>query len=174
MEFSYPSKSKESVTVLVDRPPPEQPDLHSVAVGEGEPGSSLVTAEQKRNGCVGNGARAALRSAEVGAFAKKKWIAASMEDRAMPVEDAATKMRGISDVGYDGTRSSAEVGASVREKWSLTTAASRTSFVSAKGGATWRNGLAWFCRISPIVTKPPPLLAAVFPWDREGACSEKA
>ncbi|MED6205144.1 hypothetical protein PIB30_015266 [Stylosanthes scabra] len=126
------------------------------------------------HGCVGNGARAVSRSAKVGAFAKKNWIAASMEDRAMPVEDAATKMRGISEVGYDGTRSSAEVGASVREKWSLTMAASRTSFVSAKGRATWRNELARFCRISPIVAKPPPLLAAIFPWDQEGACSEKA
>ncbi|MED6136715.1 hypothetical protein PIB30_058410 [Stylosanthes scabra] len=81
--------------------------------------------DQKRDGCVGDVTGGAMRSAEVDAFAKEKRITTMMEDRAMPVEDAAatveggaTKMRGSSGVGVvdDGTRSSAEVGASVREK----------------------------------------------------------
>ncbi|MED6146283.1 hypothetical protein PIB30_033108 [Stylosanthes scabra] len=137
-----------SVTVLVDRPPPEQPDLHLVTGSIAERRGRSLREEKVDSRVDGRQSHAGGRRSD--------------------------KDERHREVGYDGTRSSAEVGASVREKWSLTTAASRTSSVSAKGGAKWRNGLARFCRISPIVAKPPPLLAAVFPWDREGACLEKA
>ncbi|MED6195472.1 hypothetical protein PIB30_038160 [Stylosanthes scabra] len=40
-----------------------------------------------------------------------------------------------------------------------------------KGGDLRTQG---FCRVSPIVAKPPSLLAAIVPWDREGARLEKA
>ncbi|MED6151483.1 hypothetical protein PIB30_082967 [Stylosanthes scabra] len=108
-----------------------------------------------------------------------------MEDRAMRLKTVSRKMAFMSEVGDDdkaadltggghadvvdnGTGgSSAEVGASMKEKWTLSSAAGNMTSMTAKGGVALRNGEARFCRVSPIVAKPPPLLAAVFPWDRE-------
>ncbi|MED6160959.1 hypothetical protein PIB30_056239 [Stylosanthes scabra] len=159
----------------VTRPPPKptNPDSHTVALGE----ASTSTKHGERS--------TANNGAERGAFAKGKRMAVSMEDRATRLETMSRKTAFMSEVGDDdkaadltggghadvadnGTGgSSAEVGASVREKWTLSSAAGNTTSMTVKGGVALRNGEACFYRVSPIVAKPPPLLAAVFPWYRE-------
>ncbi|MED6206803.1 hypothetical protein PIB30_030120 [Stylosanthes scabra] len=58
----------------MQRPPPEPPDSYWFEVEDGEPESTVDedTADQKRNGCVGNGTGAAFRSAEVSTFVNDK------------------------------------------------------------------------------------------------------
>ncbi|MED6184623.1 hypothetical protein PIB30_049201 [Stylosanthes scabra] len=172
---------------MVQRPPLEPSNLTSqveengvsnsaedgtIAKGKVEDDNS---AYPKCGGYVGDITGGASRSAELGTFAKDKRIVAIMEDRAMLVENAvvmvggrATKMKSSGRVGVvdDGTGNSAEVSASVREKWSLSWAAGSTTFMTAKGWVVLRNEEAHFCRVSPIVVKPPPVIKAVFPWDR--------
>ncbi|MED6169169.1 hypothetical protein PIB30_019103 [Stylosanthes scabra] len=120
-----------SAMVVVDRPLPEPPDLHSLEVGDGEPESTVVTATAGL--CRTKNLRHTVTEthcgAEVGGVAKGKLSMLSMTT-------TATDLRCGSDVGYvdDGLR------ARLLRRFVLLT--------------------------------PPPLLAAVIPWNRDGEREE--
>ncbi|MED6215840.1 hypothetical protein PIB30_001979 [Stylosanthes scabra] len=208
---NYQGVFDRSATVVVDRPPPEPPDLGAFEVGKDEPASALITTEAgscrpddlidpvtgihrgaedsavtkgRGEGDVAkpNGSSVVIEdeddkpNAEVGLTTTVEDIDARLETESnkttgMPEFGSDDKATDLSGDGYaDNVNNealhNAEVVASVRGKWTFPSA--------AEGRVAWRNGRAPFCCARLLVAKPPPLLAAVLPWDREGARSEEA
>ncbi|MED6162607.1 hypothetical protein PIB30_072121 [Stylosanthes scabra] len=159
----------------VTRPPPKppNPDSHTMAFGEASTSTSTNRSERIT----------ANNGTEGGAFTEGKRMAATMEDRVMRLETVSRKTAFMAEVGDDDMAadltggghadvvnnriggSSVEVGISVREKWTLSSEAGSTISVTVKDGVALRNGEARFCRVSPIVAKPPLLPAVVLPWN---------
>ncbi|MED6157134.1 hypothetical protein PIB30_020452 [Stylosanthes scabra] len=137
----YRELADRNATVVVDRPPPEPPDLHSVAVGEGELGSSVIKAAVSSRRPENLETVTAIHSG---------------------AEDGVVAKGNVVDVGSaDLTRgSSAVVGASVEGMWTM---AGRTTAATVAYGGILTRRLRWFVSLTP-----PPLLAVVFPWDRDG------
>ncbi|MED6184199.1 hypothetical protein PIB30_045158 [Stylosanthes scabra] len=203
------------------------PDLNSIAVGECEPESAMVTA--KARSCrtedlsvavteiqIYGGTRSPIcaigadittlanDNAEDGAVTKGKVVHANAEpvlhftkdrvnqpppkppdlpsqaDNATDLsksgggeddEDVAITIGG-SDVSYvdDGSESSAEVGASAKEKRRTLVTFARGE-VAVETVMTTVRGCEMVRRAPSLVARPPPLLAAVLPWDRGKAVS---
>ncbi|MED6167554.1 hypothetical protein PIB30_003932 [Stylosanthes scabra] len=137
----YYGSDDQRATVVVDRPPPEPPDLHSVAVGEGEPGLSVSTAEESSRRPENLETVIAIHSG---------------------AEDSAVAKGNVVDVGSTDLNrgSSAVVGASAEGMWTATD--KTTAATVADGSLRARRLRRFFSLMSP------PLLAAIFPWDRGG------
>ncbi|MED6162736.1 hypothetical protein PIB30_073434 [Stylosanthes scabra] len=152
--------------VLVQRPPPEPPDLKSLVVrihngaedsafAKGNVDADLEPAETEEE--------LTIKGTEDVANLKRNGSAKEEEAAAL------TNRGGGGGNIDDGTTRSAEVGAFVKEKRRTIVAGVDATMT---GGGLQSQGL---CRVSPIVAKPPVLLAAVLPWDRaEAALTAKA
>ncbi|MED6113598.1 hypothetical protein PIB30_072404 [Stylosanthes scabra] len=146
----------------VTRPPPKppNPDSHTMAFGEASTSTSTNRSERST----------ANNGAEGGAFAEGKRKAATMEGSVMRLETVSRKTAFMTEVGDDNMAADLTGGGHAdivdnRIGGSSVEAGSTTS-VTAKGGVALRNGEARFYRVSPIVAKPPLLLAAILPWNR--------
>ncbi|MED6169152.1 hypothetical protein PIB30_018679 [Stylosanthes scabra] len=128
----YRGSADRNATVVVDRPPPEPPDLKSIAVVDGEPTSAVVTAAPSlcRSEDLTDAENMIHSGAKVGSFAKGKRMAAIKEDGAKPIEDGTATV--------------------------------------TNGGLRVRQLRRFF------LLNPPPLLAAVFPWNRDGDGEERS
>ncbi|MED6106072.1 hypothetical protein PIB30_001465 [Stylosanthes scabra] len=168
----YQELADRNATVVVERPPPKPPDLHSVAVGEGEPGSSVIKAEGRSRRPENLETVTAIHSsAEDGAVAKGN------------VDDDTTDLKHSGCVG-NGTGAasrSADVGAFADDKESLTEGV----VIGAEGSASLTGTVKNLHygdgdrrtsggqkrprrRVFPFFGKPPILLAVVLPWNRGG------
>ncbi|MED6173550.1 hypothetical protein PIB30_060495, partial [Stylosanthes scabra] len=139
-----------SATVVLQRPPPEPPDLNSVTVGEGEPALSMVTTESGscRTEDLLDTVTGIYNDAQDGAVTKGNVDSTEVE----PAEAG----NGVDD----GTESSSEVGASAKKKRRRITAGLDGTPRVTGGGLRAQE----LCCVSPIVSKPPPLMAAVLSW----------
>ncbi|MED6108203.1 hypothetical protein PIB30_021340 [Stylosanthes scabra] len=130
-----------STTVAVQRPPPEPPDLESLVVGDGEP----AAARSCRPEDLMDSATGIHSGAEDGAVAKRNVDNGKAELflHFLGDDDAAVLNCGgcVRDVD-EGTRPS-------------------TSVKTTTDGGLWTRWLRRFVSLTP-----PPLLAAVLPWNR--------
>ncbi|MED6170343.1 hypothetical protein PIB30_029946 [Stylosanthes scabra] len=117
----YLGSDDRSATVVVHRPPPEPPDLNSVAVGKGEPTSTLVlaTTTLHRSEDVKDAETGVHSGAEDGAVAKGNVDSAKAEQFSHFLEDDDVADLNYSGGAGDGARASAEVSAFVRRKWTF-------------------------------------------------------
>ncbi|MED6175884.1 hypothetical protein PIB30_082522 [Stylosanthes scabra] len=192
-----------SATIVVQQPPPEPPDLNSVAVTGTYSGAEdgavakgnvedVMTEPNSRNSMDGD--EDVKPKTEIG-------VAVIVEDRTVRLETELRKTAVVSKVGGEdkaadlnsgdqagvvdnGTMSSVKVGASVRGMCTSMTLEGGTrprAFVvggecitltsrGVEGGAVATvadGGLVMRLLRRFILLTPPPLLAAVLPWDRE-------
>ncbi|MED6199214.1 hypothetical protein PIB30_073847 [Stylosanthes scabra] len=138
----YSGSEDWNAVVVVQRPPPKPPDLNSVAVGEGEPTSSVVTAV-------------------AGSCRIEGWmIHSAVEDGTVAkgnVNSTKVELVEVENDVDDGTEINAEVGASAKEK--------RRTIVAGIV-ATMTDGGLWARRLMRFVFTP--LVAVVIPWDSSG------
>ncbi|MED6178074.1 hypothetical protein PIB30_104224 [Stylosanthes scabra] len=190
-----------SMTVVLQRPPPEPPDLESLAVGDGvfdeksnyyglnawstlstlvaanrpppklpnftEDGGGELRSLAHEIGCttpaVGDEGLTASSSAEDGAVAKGNVVDAKAEPflHFLGDDDAANlNCGGCARDADDGTRPAASV--NIGESTTSARSAEVGAIASMTDGGLRARLLRRFISLTP-----PPLLVAVFPWDRE-------
>ncbi|MED6193911.1 hypothetical protein PIB30_023576 [Stylosanthes scabra] len=171
----YYGSDDRSATVVVHWPLPEPPDLNSVAVGEGEPESTVVfaAATSHRLEKVRDTMTGVDSGAENGAVAKGK-----VEDR---VAESNNTSSSLDDNEVDRLNDNDGVASRVvnrtarvetKSKMMVDVATSSgvikaADWNTSSGAGDPRRSGGSFRRVFPIMAKPPPLLAAAFPWNRD-------